>query len=454
MKVALVLPNYSSYTVTPPLGLGYLSSYLKQKGHAVKIIDALNDDLSPEEIVIECKGYDLIGISAFSAFILEAAALSRKLKENGHKVVIGGPHPSVLPMDALERSEADYVVSGEGELTLQHIVEKVERGESPAGFPGVVTSASDKPTKAKSIEDLDSIPFPDWKQIDPRKYKKAPHGALIKQFPLATMVTSRGCNFGCKFCASPSMWGRRVRFRSPENVVDELEYLVKDFGVKEIHFEDDNITLKREHIEKICDLILRRKLRISWALITGIRVESVDMEILRLMKKSGCYYISFGIESGNQDVLDSIDKKTDLATIERAVSMARRAGIMTQGSFIFGLPGESMATAKNTVEFALKIPLDRAVFFHFAVVPGSAFWDEITSKGGWEPQFGAKSFHEVTWIPDAMTAEQLREIRSQAYRRFYFRPRQLYSLLRFMKHFKISQISSIITRLRDYSVLP
>jgi radical SAM superfamily enzyme YgiQ (UPF0313 family) len=453
MKVALVRPNHPSYVITPPLGIGYLSSYLKRHGHEVGIVDALNAGLSLEEVLHECRTFDLVGISALSTFILEASSLSRALKEKGHTIVLGGPHPSFLPKDTLECSGADFVVAGEGERALLHIADSLDAGMSPGNYPGLISSPGDPPSRSTPIEDLDSLPFPDWKQMDPRRYGKAPHGSIVREFPLASMVTSRGCSFGCKFCSSPSLWGRRVRFRSPENVADELEYLAGDFGVREIHFEDDNITLKREHMEKICELIINRNLRLSWALITGIRVESVDRDLLRLMKKSGCYYISFGIESGDQDILDGIDKKTDLATIERAVTMARREGIMTQGSFILGLPGENADTIEKTVKFALKIPLDRAVFFHYDVLPGSAFWEEIAIRGGWKPRFEARSFHETTWIPPGMTAEQMREARSSAFRRFYLRPRQLLGLLGSVRNIRLSQIGAILDRLRDYSFI-
>jgi radical SAM superfamily enzyme YgiQ (UPF0313 family) len=451
MKVALVLPDYHSHIITPPLGIGYLSSYLKSFGHETVLIDAHNRALSPDDIVRMCEGAGLVGISCHSAFILEASLLSRKLKENSHTVVMGGPHPSALPEDTLAVSGADYVVVGEGELALRHIVEALSGGGKPSSFPGVATPDNPMPGRAPMIQNLDDLPFPDWKSMDPRRYRKAPHGAVVRNFPVAPVTTTRGCNFGCKFCSSPNFWGRMVRFRSPENVVEEIEYLVRDFGVREIHFEDDNITLRREHMEAIASLIIKRKLRISWAAPNGVRVESVDRELLRLMKKSGCYMLAFGIESGNQEILDGIDKKITLDTARNAVSMARREGIVTQGFFIFGFPGETPDTIRETVAFARSIPLDRAQFLLLDILPGSALWDEITAQGDWKPDWSAMSFHQSTWTPGTITPDELRKLRAWAFKSFYFRPRQAYYLI---KYLKISQIGYIISRMKDYAVLP
>lgn len=451
MKVALVLPNYHSHIITPPLGIGYLSSYLKKSGFDTVVVDAHNRALSQDEVLHLCSDSEVVGISCHSAFILEASALSRKLKEQGHKVVMGGPHPSALPRETLSLSGADFAVVGEGELAFRHIVEACARNAEPAAFPGVITQKTAELSRSSMIENLDELPFPDWKAMDPRFYRKAPHGAVVKRFPVAPLTTTRGCNFGCKFCSSANLWGRRVRFRSPENVVDEIEYLVKDFGVREIHFEDDNITLRRDHMEAIASLIIKRKLRISWAAPNGVRVESVDRELLRLMKKSGCYMLAFGIESGNQAILERIDKKITLDTARAAVTMAHKEGIVTQGFFIFGFPGETPDTMRETVAFAKSIPLDRAQFLLLDILPGSALWDEIAVKGDWKPDWSARSFHESTWTPDTITPKQLKDLRAWAFRSFYFRPRQAYYLLKFIK---LSQIGYLIARMKDYAVLP
>lgn len=308
-KIVLIRPNYYSHLITPPLGIGYMSGYLKNNGLDVEIIDGLNLNYSVKETVDQCHGAVLVGISCMSAYFSAVKELSKELKKRAFKVVIGGPHATALPDLTLQETQADYVAVGEGELSLLQLAQCTLNNDSCENIPGIFSNNNKKlRLKRPLIKELDSLPYPDWKSIDPRIYKKAPHGGLVKSFPVAPLTSTRGCPFECTFCASPVLWNRTIRYRSPENVVDEIEYLVKEFNVREVHFEDDNLTLKKEHIEGICNLILKRKIKINWATPNGVRVDTLDLELLKLMKKSGCYFIAFGIESGNQGILDQAKK--------------------------------------------------------------------------------------------------------------------------------------------------
>ncbi|RMF92643.1 MAG: radical SAM protein [Candidatus Schekmanbacteria bacterium] len=451
MKVILTRPFYHTHLITPPLGIGYLSSFIKAAGFEdVTIIDGLNRDLSNDEIVEECVKAEcnIVGISIISDYRKEAFDLSKKLKKKGLTVVLGGPHVSALPKMSLEDSNADYAICGEGEVTFVELIRQIASGEKYVGnIPGLLSKGNAEITPRDFIEDLDSIPFPDWAQINPAKYKKAPHGGLIKNFPVAPVVSSRGCPFVCTFCASPNLWKKKIRFRSAKNVVDEIEYLVREFKIKEIHFEDDNLTLKRSHIEDICNEILSRNIRISWATPNGIRVETVTPELLKLMKESGCYYLAFGIESGNQQILDNIKKKTKLETIEYAVREASKAGILTQGFFIFGLPGETEETIQETINFAKKIPLDRAQFLLLDVLPGSELFETIGNSSLLNQNY--RSYQEVSWLPAGLDRKTLQNAPARAFRSFFMRPKQLFSLLRF---FNPSQLTFIIRRIRDFKI--
>lgn len=448
MKIALVRPKYKTHLITPPLGIGYLSSYLKSKGLETILIDGLNLNLSNEEIVERCKDFTLVGITCLSAFYLETIDLSKKLKAAGKIVVLGNVQPSILPEQSLKDSGADYVVVGEGEITLHELIIALETGQDPNQIDGVYSLSQQQFKSRELIPNLDELPFPDWEQMDPRIYQKAPHGALIKNFPVAPVVSSRGCPYCCKFCASPKFWHRKLRYRSPENVIAEIEYLVKKFGVKEIHFEDDNLTLNREHIVKICSLILERGIKISWATPNGIRADRVDEELLKLMKKAGCYYVAFGVESGNQEILNNISKNETLADIEKAAKIAHRLGIITQGFFIFGLPGETEQTIKNSIEFAKKISLDRAQFLILDLIPGSELWDQHHNE--FKMDYKKESYHEPTWLPETISAETLKKWQPKAFRSFFFRPQPLFSLIKF---FRFSQLKYIISRLRDFKII-
>jgi anaerobic magnesium-protoporphyrin IX monomethyl ester cyclase len=374
--------------------------------------------------------------------------LSRSLKNKGFSVVIGGPHASILPELTLDETRADYIICGEGELSLYELAAALKNQQPVSGIAGVISQKNRQLKKRPLISGLDTLPFPDWQQMDPRKYKKAPHGGLVKSFPVAPITSTRGCPFECSFCASPKLWDKSIRFRSPENVVDEIAYLVKEFKVREIHFEDDNLTLKRSHIEGICNLILKRKIKVNWATPNGVRVDTLDPELLRLMKKSGCYFIAFGIESGSQEILDRINKKTRLDIIEKAVTMASRAGIVTQGFFIFGLPGETAATVKQTIAFAKKLPLDKAQFLLLDVLPGSQLWEKLSGQrsAGWS----LRSYQQTTWVPEGISRQELDIAPAVAFRSFFFRPRPVMFLF---KYFKLSQLPFILRRIQDFGVL-
>ena len=450
IRVAITRPQYDTHLITPPLGIGYLASYLKSKHIECTIVDGLNLGLDNKEIVKQVKHVQIVGISVLSYYFLKAIDLSKRLKKVGKIVIIGGPHASTLPKLTLVKTNADYIVVGEGEETLFKLVELICKGTSKKDIqiPGVISRYTKKFIDAPFVADLSSIPMPDWDQIDPRFYQKAPHGGVVKYFPIAPIMTTRGCPYECKFCASPLLWKRRLRYRNPKEVVDEIEYLVNEKGIKEIQMEDDNFTLKRDHAEGVCKEILRRKINVAWSTPNGIRADRVDEKLLKLMKKAGCYAVAFGIESGNQEILANIHKLESLETIEKAVRLAHKVGLVTQGFFIFGLPGETKDTIRNTINFAKRIPLDKAQFLTLDVIPGSALWDELKFKN--KVNWHIHSYFEVSWVPPTIDKDTLAKAQSQAFREFFFRPRQILTVLRFMK---ISQLSYIFRRLKDTKVL-
>jgi radical SAM superfamily enzyme YgiQ (UPF0313 family) len=448
MKVALIRPNYETHLVTPPLGIGYVSSYLKKEGHDVLFVDGLNMGLTADQIVQRVKGYPVIGITVLTDFYLEAKVLTGKLKKLGKTVILGGVHPTILPEEAVNDSGADFAVVGEGEVSMAELVRAIENGDDTSSIKGVLSRKNPSCYRPRDfVQNLDDLPFPDWESMDPRKYKKAPHGALIKNFPVAPVTSSRGCPYECTFCVSPKFWKRQIRFRSPENVVGEIEYLVNTFGVKEIHFEDDNLTLRREHIEKICNLIMKKRLKISWATPNGIRADKVDEKLLRLMKKAGCYYVVFGVESGNQDILNNIKKHETLKDIEHAVRLAAKVGMMTQGFFIFGLPGETDKTVRNTIDFAKRLPLDRAQFLLLDLLPGSELWEQ--HKHELKVDYSKRSYQDITWVPKTISPQKLKDAQAVAFKQFFFRPRPMFSLIRY---FKPAQLKFILGRLKDFRI--
>ena len=453
MKIVLVRPRYDTHIITPPLGLGYLASYLTQHGIQVEIVDALRDNLSNTAAcqAILSRKPDAVGITCLTAFYREVVDLSRLLKVQDVPVVVGGVHPTFLPYQTLKDSACDYVVVGEGEIALLSLVRNGFRGE---GIPGVYSLTNlqpgcKEPAKAPIVTNLDDLPFPDWDQLDPNSYPQAPHGAIAKNFPIGIIMTTRGCPYRCSFCASPRFYGRRVRFRSPENVVQEIKHLVSRFGVKEIHFEDDNLTLKRDHVERLCRLIIAEGIKVSWACPNGIRADRVDAPLMRLMKQSGCYYFAYGVESANRQILHNVHKEEDIETIEESIRLATATGISCQAFFIFGLPGETSESIAETINFAKRSGLSRAQFLILDILPGSELWDEL--KDEFQPNWSKKSYKEPEWLPPGLSKQDLLGAQSKAFREFYLKtPRRLVPLVLSMRP---GQLFYILHRLREYRIL-
>ena len=449
MEIALVRVKYNSHIITPPLGLGYLASYAQKFGHKVLIIDALRDNLSNEQVVekINVAGISAVGITCLSAFYYEVVELSKMLKAEGKKVFIGGVHPTFMPKQTLIDTGADYVSLGEGEISLKKLLDANFDG---TGIQGIynLENLPDKPIKGEKVENLDDLPMPDWGQISPKSYPRAPHGAVTKNYPIGIIMTTRGCPYGCKFCASPNFYDRKIRFRSPKNVVDEIEYLVKNHGVKEIHFEDDNFTLKRSHAYEVCKMIVDRKIKITFTCPNGIRADKVDKELLLMMKKAGCYCFAYGIESANPQILKNINKDEDIETIKKSIDIAADCGIDCVGFFIFGLPGETKQSIEQSINFALSSKLTRAQFMIFDVLPGCNLYDDL--DGQFESDFSKESYCSPEYVPENLTKQDLIDAQERAFRKFYFRPRIMFRMLRSVT---LSQIGFLAKRLLTFGII-
>lgn len=451
-KIILIRPNYNSHIITPPLGIGILASYLKKQGVDVLLIDGLRDNLSNKKIleVVLDEAPDAVGISCLSSFYNEVVELSLLLKEKNLRCFIGEIHPTFLPYKTLVDSKADYVICGEGEIPISKLISNNFVNKNIKGIYSLENLQSENQPfeKADIIDNLDEIPFPDWEQINPNLYPYAPHGALVKNFPIGVITTSRGCPYECTFCASPNFSDRKIRYRSPENVVNEIKYLINNYNIREIHFEDDNLTLNRNHIEKICQLIINNNLCISWACPNGIRADKVDEDLMKLMFKSGCYFIAYGIESANPKILKNIKKNESIELIEESIKIANKCGISCQGFFIFGLPGETRETIKESINFAKKSNLTRAQFLILDVLPGCELWNSL--NGQFLPNFAKHSYREPEWIPPTLTKEDLLKAQSEAFRSFYFRP---LILLKLFKLIKIPQLKFLVKRIREYRLV-
>lgn len=439
MKILLIQPNYDAHVIHPPLGLGYLASFLRTRKHKVFIFDGTLKNASIGDFVkaVEEFGPGLVGISVLTRGHNQVKEIIKALKSKftDLPVVIGGAQVSAVPVEALADLKADFGVIGEGEATLLELVERVEKGKKELEkIDGLVFRDDQGKIRVnrgrQSIGDLDSLPFPAWDLIPPKQYRIAPILEPARAQPIAPIITSRGCPYNCSFCASQATWGRRIRFRSPENVLREIKMLKDNFGVKEIHFADDNFTMDIQRAEKICDLMIKEKVGLPWQCPNGVRIDRLILPLLKKMRRSGCYALGLGIESGNQAILDQNNKKLDLKIVPKVLGNLRKVGIESYGFFILGLPGDTKKTIKQTIDFALSHPFDRAWFNIFTPYPGSPAFNQ------W---LGKRKFTDVDWerhdcstavmAVDDLSLGEIEKLQKQALRRFYLRPKTFYKVI-------------------------
>lgn len=366
------------------MGLLYLASVLRNAGHKVRIIDGEVERLDQDAVagIVASERPDFFGITSTTAQATRAFALARTVKARSPEtfVTLGGPHASSLPERSLQECDAlDAVVFGEGEQTILEIMDRLAARESLEGVRGTAYRDANGiavNVARELIDDLDSIPFPAWDLIPMHQYVASTwFPNKVKQY--TNIFTSRGCPYGCTFCGAKTTWTRKFRARSPENVVAEMGEVYTRFGIPNFFISDDLFTLKRKRVMEICTLILEKRLPVTWTCLS--RVNTVDPEMLVLMKKAGCHMIAYGLESGSQAVLDKLDKGTTVEQGIAAVEMTKAAGIKVFGSFMIGSPGETPETVETTIRLIRKLKLDEVGLGVTTAYPGTDLFEEFGS---------------------------------------------------------------------------
>jgi anaerobic magnesium-protoporphyrin IX monomethyl ester cyclase len=338
----------------------------------------------------------------------------------------------------------DFLLRGEGDITFPQFLNCLNHGHKDMEkVTGLVWKQADKVIENaphEFVKNLNALPLPAWELIQPQTYPPAQHGAFFKKFPIAPIVTTRGCPYACKFCSAPILSGRRVRFHDPEKIINEIRLLHAQYGIREIHIIDDNFTINRSHADAVLTKIVEAKLGISIAFPNGIRVETVDKELLNLMKRAGAYLISLGIESGSDRILQLMNKKLKVAATEEKVNLIHNAGLDIAGFFVIGFPGDTREDIEKTIRFSVKLPLIRANYFDFLPLPGTPIYNELEQNGELA-KIDWKHFHFMTapYAPAGMTREELRKLQRTAFIRFYLRPGILVRnilQIRSFRHFK------------------
>lgn len=402
---------------TPPLGILSISSYLSSKGIENRAVDCFIENLGNLDI----KDYDVLGFSANISNVTNslhcAAEIKRKFPQK--KIVFGGPQCTEYPRYFIERDFIDTVIIGEGEETLYEYLTKKEPKEVKGLYfkdkNGQVVFTGDR----DYIDDLDALPFPALDKIDIRKYGYIPKKAI----PTSSIVTSRGCPYGCTFCFHSL--GYKWRARSAENVVNEIEWQVKTLKVKEICILDDNFSLDRIRVEKICDLIIKRKINVHFQLATGIRVDTLDKELLLKLKEAGVYLVSIAPESANIETKKRIKKNFDPDKMKELVSFCKKLRLKTFAFFIIGFPWEGREEIEKTIKFAIELDTDFVKFTRFVLSPSIPIWHEIHDS---EMINNIDSSAEQSFFCGGSIFVQ--KIMRTAYRKFYLRPQKVLRLLR------------------------
>ena len=457
MKVVLITPKFHlpiDTRTTPHLGIAYLAAVSERRGDEVYVYDADVEDEPLDTFMLRFKP-DLVGITANTPQVKQAWKTADAIKAVWDvPVVIGGPHPSVLPEESATKKAIDIVVEGEGEDTWIDLSNRIEAyKKTVAKFEsrhllepdchvlepvfGITYQTTDgkirRNPERPPIMDLDSLPFPAYRYFKMDRYSSLqPATDAVDGAKSFSMLTSRGCPYRCTFC-SQSIMPIKWRARSPQNVVAEFRHLIKDFGAQEIGLLDDSANIRTKRLHEICDQLVAEKLNtVPWIMINGIRANLADTTTLGKMKAAGCKRVAFGVETGDEDILISIDKRIDHDTIRQAFKNAKQVGLETMGFFIIGLPGDNEETMEKTIKFAIELDPLVANFSMMTPYPGTTVYEIATKKGrmlmkDWDDYvfFEGKARYEL----GEMTAELVERKWKDAYRRFYLRPSRVMKTL-------------------------
>jgi len=423
VKVALVnpplLPGMFKHHPLVPLGLAYLASVLENAGYEVKVFDCPPLGLSHEELTKLLVKFspDFVGITCMTMMYPSAIKVAKMIKEQLPEVVIGvgGPHVTFYDKETLEECPSiDLVVRGEGEQTILEVVASLKEGGKLSNISGITLRKNGEIVKTPDrphIQNLDALPYPAYHLFPMDKYR-------IYGRKIMPIITSRGCPFQCSFCVTSRMVGRKFRARSPQNVVDELEWLVKEHGADAVCFYDDTLTLDRKRMIEICRMIKERKIDVVWDCQT--RVDQISLEILGEMVKAGCRLVSFGVESGSDKVLGRIGKGTTVEQNKRAIMLAKKVGLLVAVSVIIGYPGETPETVNETLRFLWETRPDDAYICFATPYPGTEL-RRMIEELGWEISNDWSKYDTLNPVfknPE-IPGEYMIRLREDFYNKFY-----------------------------------
>lgn len=447
MKILLINPLverskiYGSFKnlagALPPLGLAYIAAVLEQSGHSIQIIDA-NVLMMPNDKVVDHavrEKPDIIGITTTTPGYYCARDLACKLKMSDPytTIVLGGPHVQDLEFETMKEQCFDYIVTGEGEITMSELVRSLHNDYDISKVHGITYRQNGDIKKnqvREMISNLDELPFPSRHLLpDLNLYK--PKAVSYKRLPTTQIFTSRGCPYKCIFCKTS--FGNKVRFHSPEYVISEIELLVEKYSIRGLIINDDTFTLDKERVHRICDLIIEKRIDIVWS--ANVRANTVDKKVLEKMKKAGCWQVAIGIESGNPEILRILQKGINIQQAVSACKWAYELGLVVRPSFIIGSPLETLRTIEDTIQLAKSLPVHYPSFTMMTPFPGTEMWEKASEYG----IFDKKAFNKLSvssvasFIPRGLTEQEMIRKQKEAYMRVYLQPKMI---LRHLRHIR------------------
>ncbi|HIJ94839.1 MAG TPA: radical SAM protein [Desulfuromonadales bacterium] len=437
MKVLFIHPHGSNwlpgmrdittiFNLMPPLGIMSIAAVLEQHGIPARILDCYAAPLSAEAIVEEVVRIkpDIVGFSCTTSSYLEGYRVAELLKERCPEIitVAGGAHACTMGPALLDSFPAlDYLVIGEGEQTMLELAQS--GGQNVEQIPGIAYRKNGSGTLTATrelIADLDELPFPAYHLLPgfPQRYTLP-----LFSFPTApntSIISSRGCPYACSYC-DRSVFSRGFRFNSPDYIIEHIAMLSSRYGIRHVFFYDDLFTFDRKRVARFCELKEQRGLKVTYNCIA--RLEHVDQELLELLKRSGCWQVNFGIESGDPEVVKKHRKFFGLDEVGQKLKMVKDAGMRVKGLFMIGLPGEDEAAIRRTIDYALSLPLEEINVTKFTPFPGAPVYASIREQGEFDENWPLMNCMNFVFIPHGMSREQLERLYNEFISRFYRRTR-------------------------------
>jgi len=427
-----------NFQVGPPLGLLTMGAVLRQAGHSVRLLDlrARTEPLSMHLDAIRASAPDVIGLSAviFDAAEVHAAAAQLKQLLPESRIVVGGPYVSSNTADVLAAPGVDAIVVGEGEFAFRDLVEAWARGEDRPTLPGVGYPGDGAIPPFARITDLDALPLPAWDLVDVALYHRRPrHGYMYRHKEYFSVLTSRGCPYHCIFCQCT--FGHKYITRSAENVVDEVETLVREHGIREIHFVDDAFNLDLDRAKAVCDGILERGLDIAVTFPAGLRADRMDRELIDKLAAVGCFRIPYGVETASPRLQKMLKKNVNFTKLSEVIDATVDAGMIAQGFFMFGFPTETEAEVRQTIRFAVESRLHFATMNHVYALPGTELWQMAEQMGKITDSDPVNADYENPPMPmSEVSLQRMKALTRNAHLKFYFNPLRLWRIWRAMPH--------------------